>query len=388
MATYNGTSGADFYSGTATADTISGNGGNDTLLGGDGSDYIDGGTGNDTIIDNDGQNPDLYADTLIGGDGNDTVYAGYSDNADGGNGTDTLILRLDYAPSAVNIDFTGLWSGGSATIGGGFIQHFEMLQWAVGTAFNDIMIAGTPAGMLSQLTGNAGSDTLTGGAGTDYLTGGVSQGISVGTDTDYDQLYGLGGNDSLSCGMGDYVDGGAGTDILNFDVSNYGSGVTLDFGTLIATGTDTLLGGTYVTGVETVGSVWGTPFNDVINAKTDTGNAFLRGGAGDDLLRTGSGADVIDGGTGADGMNGGTGDDQYYVDNAGDTTVENVGGGNDTVNSTITTTLQANLEILILAGSAAIDGTGNSLANQLPQPTRLTAARAMTRCRAMVATTF
>ena len=224
MATYFGTNGPDRYTGTATGDTIYGYDGDDILEGRDGSDYIDGGAGNDMIVDNDGQTPDLYVDTLLGGDGNDSIWAGYGDNADGGNGTDNLVFFLNYAPSAVNIDFTGIWAGGSATIGGGLIQHFEVLWAAYGTAFNDIMITGTPLGMHSELIGNAGNDTLTGGAGTDYLTGGASFGLSIGADTGYDQLYGLGGDDILSCGVGDYVDGGAGIDTLNFDVSNYGSG--------------------------------------------------------------------------------------------------------------------------------------------------------------------
>src|SRR6185436_208093 len=59
------------------------------------------------------------------------------------------------------------------------------------------------------------------------------------------------------------------------------------------------------------------------------------------------------------------GNDTYVVENSGDTVVENSGAGTDTVESSITYTLGANVENLVLTGSGAINGTGNSLANVL-----------------------
>ena len=66
-------------------------------------------------------------------------------------------------------------------------------------------------------------------------------------------------------------------------------------------------------------------------------------------------------------MEGGAGDDAYYVDNAGDLTIETLvgaAGGIDTVYASVDRTLGANLEHLRLYGSATT-GTGNALANAI-----------------------
>ncbi|HEY8086014.1 MAG TPA: calcium-binding protein, partial [Methylophilaceae bacterium] len=86
------------------------------------------------------------------------------------------------------------------------------------------------------------------------------------------------------------------------------------------------------------------------------------------------GNDYLDGGLGADTMTGGAGDDTYVVDNAGDIVTETSGNGNDTILSSITYNLAdtdgagtngGNVENLTLTGTAAINATGNSLANIL-----------------------
>jgi Ca2+-binding RTX toxin-like protein len=98
----------------------------------------------------------------------------------------------------------------------------------------------------------------------------------------------------------------------------------------------------------------GTNIQDRINA--GDGNDTLHGGGGDDLLNGGAGADMLFGITG---------NDTYVVDNTGDIVTENANEGTDTVESSITWTLGANLENLTLTGTAAINGTGNSLNNIL-----------------------
>ncbi len=95
------------------------------------------------------------------------------------------------------------------------------------------------------------------------------------------------------------------------------------------------------------------------------GDDVLDGGTGNDTLSGGDGADTLKGGAGADAMNGGAGDDVYVVDNLLDTVSEAGGSGLDSVRSTVSWTLAAGVENLVLVVGGVLNGIGNSLANLL-----------------------
>jgi Ca2+-binding RTX toxin-like protein len=97
------------------------------------------------------------------------------------------------------------------------------------------------------------------------------------------------------------------------------------------------------------------------SAKADN----LVGGAHNDTINGLAGNDTLDGSGGDDLMAGGSGNDSYVVDSNGDVVVESAGAGTDLVRASISFTLGANLENLTLTGSAAIDATGNTVANIL-----------------------
>ena len=130
-------------------------------------------------------------------------------------------------------------------------------------------------------------------------------------------------------------------------------------------GADILLGCLF-----TENRIYGDAGNDIL-----TGGLFddrLDGGSGDDILlgltgkdilTGGAGNDFLDGGFGADTMSGGTGNDTYMIDDLGDLISEAVNAGTDTVLSSVSYTLTANVENLTLTGTGSINGTGNDLNN-------------------------
>jgi Ca2+-binding RTX toxin-like protein len=100
--------------------------------------------------------------------------------------------------------------------------------------------------------------------------------------------------------------------------------------------------------------IYGTPGND-----------SLTGTSGNDTLYGLAGNDTLDGGSGNDSMIGGAGNDTYIVDSAGDVVIEAVNAGTDTVVSSVSYTLGANLENLWFAGYGTRIGTGNELDNTI-----------------------
>ena len=297
------------------------------IHGEDGDDYLvghgltDGGNGNDSVFG---------SGTLTGGAGNDVLQGGPEsvDVLDGGPGDDTYWLQ-------------GSWYGGLDTVvegAGGGIDTVQVEEsYTLGAELeNLIMVAGGSA----SLTGNELDNSITGGSSNDTLSGGA------GNDT----LDGAGGSDTMNGGVGNdtYVVGST-TDVVT-EYANEGS--------------DTVLAAITCTLVSTIENLTLTG-NSAISG---TGNALdniLTGNSKNNTLMGDAGNDTLDGGSaGTDVLVGGIGNDTYVVARtSGITITENANEGTDLVQASVTHTLGSNLENLTLTGSAAINGTGNSLAN-------------------------
>lgn len=218
---------------------------------------------------------------------------------------------------------------------------------------------------MAQVKGDRKNNTLTGGAGNDLLFGYQGNDILKGND----------GNDRLNGGLGiDTLSGGAGND--TYFVDNLSDTVIEDSdgGTdtikasvnwtlranvenLILTGTSALDG----TGNELSNTITGNAAANTLEGRA--GDDTLTGGDGNDVLYGGSGNDRLDGGQGSDILSGGLSNDTYVIDNAGDVVIEYSHSGTDTVKASVSFTLGANIETLVLTGTSAIDGSGNGLAD-------------------------
>jgi Ca2+-binding RTX toxin-like protein len=169
----------------------------------------------------------------------------------------------------------------------------------------------------NTLTGNAAANTLNGGTGADVMIGGAGNDIYV-VDNVNDLV-------TETSALATEID----TVMSSID---YSLGTNLEY--LSLTGTADING---------------------------TGNALnnrLVGNTGDNIL---------DGGIGADTLIGGSGNDTYIVDNVKDVVTETstLSSEIDTVVSSLSYTLGANLENLTLTGSSNLIGTGNALNNAL-----------------------
>jgi Ca2+-binding RTX toxin-like protein len=107
--------------------------------------------------------------------------------------------------------------------------------------------------------------------------------------------------------------------------------------------------------------------NDLDVLYGGNGEDLLRGREGDDVLNGDGGNDTLNGGAGADTMSGGDGNDIYVVDNLNDkiSEISTLTTEIDSVQSSVTYTLGANLENLTLTGIANANGTGNARNNLL-----------------------
>ncbi len=216
----------------------------------------------------------------------------------GGAGDDTLHIVLDNAVKAFSLSGAAFNSWTDAT---------DMIS-IKGNALDN------------TLTGSSHSDGIDGGEGADIMTGGAGSDVYT-VDNIGDKIF----EANVS-----------GIDLVKTSVTYLLSGA---------------MSGQYIENLTLTGV-------DAIDA---TGNALANTIVGN------AAANTINGGKGADTLDGGLGDDTYIVDDAGDKVIEFSGGGADTVNAAVSFTLGASnwvevLQTTLVSGSAAIDLTGNNIA--------------------------
>jgi Ca2+-binding RTX toxin-like protein len=433
--TLTGTSSDTVMMGDAGNDTLNGGAGNDLINGGTGADNMSGGLGDDTyVVDNTGdvvtealnegtdtvqssitytlghniENLTLTGTSSINGTGNDlnNILTGNSggNNLNGGLGADTMIGGAGNDTYAV--DNTGDIITENLNQGTDTVQ--SSITYTLGSNLENLTLTGTSAingtgnelnnvltgnSAANVLTGNAGNDTLNGGADADTLIGGlgndiyvvdnlgdiVTENLNEGTDTVQSYItYALGNNVENLTLMGSAAINGTGNSLNNVLTGNSAPNVLSG-----GLGNDTYVIGTGDTVIENLNegtdtiqsSITYTLPSNVENltltgssAIDGTGNELnnsITGNSASNILTGGLGNDTLNGGAGADTMIGGLGNDTYYVDNIGDIVTEALNEGTDTVQSSITYTINANIENLTLTRSSAINGTGNELNNTI-----------------------
>jgi Ca2+-binding RTX toxin-like protein len=188
-------------------------------------------------------------------------------------------------------------------------------------------------------------------------------------DRSYDVGEGLGGLTVKAVGSGGSVYTATTTASGGYDLRLAAGTYTVTFsGAGYAAKTSTVTIGTANKKLDWIDPATGGTTTTTPDPATKSGTSYadtLVGGSGDQTLIGLAGDDTLDGGIGADTMKGGTGDDVFRVGSSGDVVVELAGEGDDHVFSTVSHTLGSNVEQLTLDGAAAINGTGNALANTI-----------------------
>jgi Ca2+-binding RTX toxin-like protein len=183
--------------------------------------------------------------------------------------------------------------------------------------------------------------------------------VDIDADGDLDAFVGeFSGNTRYFVNNGQLLVSKPGNDVLtgtpsNNDTVTYASAIA-PITVSLAIGVQQNTGGAGLDTLINIENLVGSSFND--NLIGNTKNNSLNGRAGNDTL---------DGGVGSDSMIGGLGNDSFVVNVVGDVVTENLNEGTDTVNSSVTYTLPANVENLTLTGASPINGTGNGLVNTI-----------------------
>ncbi|MBD1857469.1 MULTISPECIES: DUF4347 domain-containing protein [Leptolyngbya] len=266
----------------------------------------------------------LRTDQLNAGGGNDTVSALYervlqNDRVDGGSGNDRFVLSFGNVALTVNPADPSNQISGVAGLTVQNFEEFDFSQYIGAIAF----------------TGTSARDWFIGGFGNDRIT------------VDYAQVL-----------QDDQLNGGNGRD--RFVLNNGSAAITVDM-----TNSNSQI--TNVPGL-VIRNFEEFDFSGYAGAITFSGSGAadsVWGGSGNDILNGNSGNDTLSGGGGTNTLIGGFGNDTYLIQSASDTITELANQGIDSVISSVSYTLSADVENLTLTGSVAIDGTGNDLANIL-----------------------
>ena len=271
-----------------------------TINGGDGDDVVTAGNGDDTIN---------------GGNGNDWFKASATDGDDtfnGGAGTDKADYSARTADLTIAMDDTT--DSGDLTASEADIIKDDV-EDLVGGSGDDI------------LTGNAISNHIYGGLGDDTLSGGANAGSCT---ADIDILDGEAGDDTFDQGSaadcGDLLNGGAGTDRVDYQARTGDLVITLD------TSANDGESGEKDNVKPDVEIVIGGGGDDSITGSLNADQ--LHGGPGDDTLNGGAGSDTLTGDSGSDTLNGDAGND-IFAESGVDpeyTTAENAGDDDDIMN--------------------------------------------------------
>lgn len=361
-----GTEQGEVMLGTSLPDILFGANGDDTILGGTGDDQLHGDAGGDLL------NGGYGIDTMIGGSGNDTyivdsgsdvVFEELAAGIDTVESSDSFVL----SDNTENLTLTG---GGVNAVGNGLanvLSGTSGLNWIWGLGGDD------------TLRGQGGGDVLSGGLGADRYEFTAGWGHATIDDLQRRSAQ-LPGSPLSDDGAIDEIvfDATVAQSTLAFQlegsdlaIGRNGSADSIYVQDFMAGGTESIDRIRFADGsvlskediIRLASSVYGTEGNDQLyGLSTDS---FMYGLGGADVLTAYLGNDLLDGGAGNDTMYGGAGNDVYAVDSSADVVTEYGGNGSDTVAASVTYTLGANVENLTLTGIAAINGTGNALANVL-----------------------
>jgi Ca2+-binding RTX toxin-like protein len=413
--------------GNNLADTITANSGNDTLIAGSGVATLIGGSGNDTFVINNASDVIIEAANSGNNTEQTSVSATIGANVENLIGTGTTALTLTGGATADTItannsaDTLIAGSGVATLVGGSGNDTFEInsasdvitkavnsgsnteqssvsttlaanVQNLTGTGTANITLTGNS--LANKITANTGADTLIAGTGVATLVGGTGNDTFV-IDSASDVITkaaNTGSNTeqtSVSATIAANVQNLAGIGSANLTLTGGTTAdtITANSGadTLVAgSGVATLIGGagndTFV--IDNVGDVVTETANAGSNTEqtsvsatiganvqnlTGTGTAALTltGGATADTITANNSADTLIAGSGVATLVGGSGNDTFEINNASDVITEAANSGNNTEQSSVSTTLAANVQNLTGSGTGNITLTGNSLANKI-----------------------